>query len=162
MHTHTGAVFILNEIKSVPFFSSCGIDCASLIAYRAREHFQGITHALNAKCSTFICEWGAEFAQANSRAQSGFARLEVALARTDWRAAKLLQEFLFSSVWYLLYSHSEQPTGARQTSMEKRLTKSLFNTYSSRVLTQQCSSNEIRFFSGDAELRMDWKEWFTW
>lgn len=110
---------------------------------------------------TFASEWGAVFAQLNSRAQSGFARLEVALSRTNWRVAKLLQEFLFSSVWYLLYSYSGQPTGARQTSMEKKDSQSpSFNTYSSQVLTQQRGSNEIRFFSRDVELCMGWKGWF--
>jgi len=56
------------------------------------------------------------FAQLNSRAQSGFARLEVALSRTNWRAAKLLQELLFSSVRYLLYKLFRP----RQTSKEKK------------------------------------------
>lgn len=53
----------------------------------------------------------------------------VALSRTIWRVAKLLQEFLFSSVWYLLYSYSGQPTGARQTSTEKNTHKVLLLTH---------------------------------
>lgn len=56
------------------------------------------------------------FAQLSFGAQSGFARLEVAgPGCASWRDAKLQQEFLFSSVWYLLYSHSGKQSRARQT-----------------------------------------------
>lgn len=61
----------------------------------------------------------------------------------------------FCAIFTLQAIQGNQP-GLDRQARKKRLTKSLFNTYSSQVLTQQLGSNEI---SRDVELGTDWKGW---